>query len=88
MSWNDANSYCNNLTLYGYSDWRMPTYEELVQMFFDQSSIGGFGTGIWWSKEICSSYESKHTTIDFYEETYQCEYDHLNRYVRPIRIDH
>lgn len=28
-SWNEARSYCKNLTLLGYSDWRLPNREEL-----------------------------------------------------------
>lgn len=42
MSWESANSYCNNLTLYGFSDWRMPTQEELEMMYQNRVSIGGF----------------------------------------------
>lgn len=29
MSWNDASSYCSSLTLGGFSDWRLPTLEEM-----------------------------------------------------------
>lgn len=47
MLWNDANSYCNNLTVYGLSGWRLPTKDELVQMYSERSSIGGFHTGSW-----------------------------------------
>jgi hypothetical protein len=42
ISWNDANAYCNNLTLYGYSDWRMPTQEELLTMYQNYEAIGGW----------------------------------------------
>lgn len=42
ISWTAANDYCNNLTLYGCSDWRMPTVEELESMYLNRMSIGGF----------------------------------------------
>lgn len=36
-SWENAVSYCNNLTYAGYSDWRMPTPKEFLTIF-DNSS--------------------------------------------------
>lgn len=42
ISWTAANSYCNNLTAYGYSDWRMPTKAELETMYQNRVAIGGF----------------------------------------------
>lgn len=42
MNYVDGYNYCNNLTLYGYSDWRLPTYAELCYMCNIKESIGGF----------------------------------------------
>lgn len=42
-SWSDANAYAS-ATLYGYSDWRLPTIQELQQMYILRNTIGGFDT--------------------------------------------
>ena len=42
ISWSAANTYCESLTLYGYSDWRMPTLAELETMYQNRDAIGGF----------------------------------------------
>ena len=49
LSWNYADSYCENLTLYGYNDWRLPTKEELLQMYNDRYDIGGFYLGYYYN---------------------------------------
>jgi len=33
LSWHEAKTYCQNYQNYGYSDWRMPTSEELKSIF-------------------------------------------------------
>lgn len=35
MQWSMANSYCNNYSIYGIVGWRMPTIEELTQMYLN-----------------------------------------------------
>lgn len=42
FSWASANTYCEGLDAFGYSDWRMPTIEELEVMYQNRESIGGF----------------------------------------------
>ena len=42
---NSACSYCENLTDFGYSDWRMPYHSELEMMWQLRASIGGFLQG-------------------------------------------
>lgn len=60
MSGSDANSYCEGLSIYGYSDWEMPTKAELMQMFTDRVSIGGFANASY----LCR-YDYSYWRIDF-----------------------
>lgn len=42
MTWSTAYNYCENLTAYGFSDWRLPTLRELEMMYQLRTSIGGW----------------------------------------------
>jgi hypothetical protein len=40
---------CADLVLNGYSDWYLPSKDELNKLYINRSSIGGFTTGTYWS---------------------------------------
>lgn len=44
-----AASVCNNLVSGGYSDWHLPSRDELTILYQNRVAIGGFGTGYHWS---------------------------------------
>lgn len=88
--WSYANAYCNDLTLYGYTDWRMPSKDEMYAMWQSRSSIGGFGYGYWWSSVQCS--ESGHYTVRFsssssYNGGIYCLSNSDTYFIRPIRVE-
>lgn len=95
MNWSNANSYCNNLTLYGYSDWRLPTVDELHKMYQLRYTIGGFNTNCWWSSTQCNYYYGSgnngvgHLEIGFSSSdgSQVCYDDNQLYYVRPIRVE-
>lgn len=62
MTLADANSYCQGLTQYGFSDWRLPTKAELEQMYINKDQIGDFLNKVYWS----SSYSSTQNAVDLY----------------------
>lgn len=69
ISWIDANTYCENLTAYGCSDWRMPTLEELQTMYLNRETIGGFfeydvESGPNWAHYYTALYHSSTTSTD------------------------
>lgn len=85
MSWSSANTYCNNLILYGYSDWRLPTKDELVAMYGIRNTIGGFNNDRWWSGTLCGS--SEHYSVSSYNTGGFCESNTGLDFVRPIRME-
>ena len=85
LSWSNANTYCNNLTLYGYTDWRLPTKDELLQMYNDRYSIKGFGTGLWWSSSAEGS--AYYYSVDFQNGSLISYIYYSRLEVRPIRVE-
>lgn len=56
LAWDAAVSYCSNSSLNGYSDWSLPTWPELNQLYANRDAIGGFTvisnlTGNYWSSQ-------------------------------------
>lgn len=40
---------CGNLVLNGYSDWYLPSQDELNKLYINRVAIGGFSVGFYWS---------------------------------------
>ena len=53
MNWQNAIYTCENLTCGGYSDWHLPTWDELNTMYINKDNIGDFQSAWYWS----SSYQ-------------------------------
>jgi hypothetical protein len=44
-----AADICANLTLGGYSDWFLPSKDELYEMYLNKAAIGDFAGSVYWS---------------------------------------
>jgi len=51
MNWSDAKTACYELILNGYSDWHLPSTEELNALYVNlkQRGVGGFASADYWS---------------------------------------
>ncbi len=51
MDWNSAKTACDELILNGYSDWHLPSQEELNALYVNlkQIGVGGFANNDYWS---------------------------------------
>lgn len=50
-----AAKFCADLTEGGYSDWYLPSKDELNKLYLNRTAIGGFSGGVYWSSSEVSS---------------------------------
>ena len=56
-NWEDATNICSNYRSGGYSDWRLPTKEDLNLLYKQKDTLGGFINYKYWSNEELPSKE-------------------------------
>ena len=86
MAWGNADSYCTNLT-FVFTGWRLPTKEELIQMYADRESIGGFANANYWSGTVRPGGYAQHACVSFTNGSIDWPTDNNTLHVRPIRQD-
>lgn len=78
-----AAELCGNLTLGGYSDWHLPSKEELNQVYLHKEAIGGFLPMYYWtSTEFDSMSAWKQYFVNGYQTNYHKETNYKLRAVR------
>lgn len=64
-TWHDAKSACEQLTEGGYTDWRLPTTQELGELCDRKSEVGVFMQDIYWSVSPRVGYDGFHQLVNF-----------------------
>ncbi|MDB9910024.1 DUF1566 domain-containing protein [Flavobacteriales bacterium] len=67
-----AADICANLTLGGYSDWFLPSKDELNEMYLNKAAIGGFANDYYWSS---TEYDSDDAWVQNFSDGYQVPTD-------------
>ncbi len=75
---------CADLVLNGYSDWFLPSIQELTQLYNNRTAIGGFGNYLYWSSSERDSGSAWSFYFYYGSPLYGASKD-ANGYVRAVR---
>jgi len=82
-NWFDAMELCKNYKGEGFDDWRLPTKEELNELYKYHKKFGGFVANYYWSS---SEYSATSAWYQFFSSGYQYGRDKNGyTYVRAVR---
>lgn len=80
---NDAANACNSFVYNSYSDWYLPSIDELQQVYNNRALIGGFTTGYYWSSTEGSNFQAY--AVSFGTGTSGVVTKSNTEQVRPVR---
>lgn len=76
---------CENSTLGGYTDWRLPDKDELMSMYTNKDYIGGFTTGSYWSSSNYYYSSYSYYYVSFYDGYISYDKNSYNKSGRCVR---
>jgi hypothetical protein len=78
-----AAKICQDLVLGGYSDWYLPSKDELNKLYINKALIGGFVNNLYWSSSEYDNYNA--WAPYFYDGAEVYDYKDTAHFVRAIR---
>ena len=78
-----AATICSNLVLNGYSDWYLPSKDELYKLYLNRTSIGGFVDYYYWNSTENGSGNA--WLVNFWSGSTSDNYKNTSFYVRAVR---
>ena len=82
-NWEDAKKLCSEYRGGGWCDWRLPTKDELNQLYLNRDKIGGFVANFYWSSSEYSSLSSWKQNFTNGDQDYGTK--NGSNYVRAVR---
>ena len=83
LNWNDAKKMCKEYRCGVYSDWHLPSKDELNKLFLKKNKIGGFSNNYYWSSTEGNNglawYQYFYNGYQYYSNKY------TTYYVRAVR---
>ena len=84
-TWQGAKEYCRNLSLLGFTDWRLGTKEELKNLYNNKSKLKYFSSDYYWSSTTCEDYKDIAWVVYFNDGYVRYYNKDVNDYVRCVR---
>jgi hypothetical protein len=75
---------CYDLELNGYTDWYLPSLDELNKLYQNKGGVGGFASGAYWSSSVNDANNAWHRYFDKDLQNY--DYKHFTFHVRAVRV--
>ncbi len=85
--WSSANSYCKNLSIGEYSDWRLATKNELINLYKHKSNLQNIGSDNYWSSTTYENNNDSVWILHFGNGSVNDDYKFMHEYVRCVRLD-
>jgi hypothetical protein len=79
-----AAKLCYDLILGGYSDWYLPSNDELNKLYLNKAVVGGFGNNLYWSSTEQDSHNAWGQIFENGEQYSQYR-KYYTQYVRAVR---